>query len=94
MKTPTIEEIESYACETYGVTMEQVKEKKSRKAKSLIFYLTFRFTKLTSKEIAELYDSNMSNVNAAFDTIKFMVIFGNNEISRVVEGFEQAYIAR
>ncbi len=71
MKTPKIEDIEKYSCETYGVTMEQVKEKQTRrkqplKAKRLILYMVIEYDVMSNVDTISHYSSSYDIVNRAY----------------------------
>jgi chromosomal replication initiation ATPase DnaA len=91
--TPTIKQIEDYSCNTYGVTIDEIKDKSfypnTSKARKLIYYLIFQYTKWQSGEIAELY--GVKKKQTIDDNIKELRFHRNRggALSGVITGFQE-----
>jgi chromosomal replication initiation ATPase DnaA len=91
--TPTIKEIESYSCQTYGVTMEDINEKalfsKTSKARKMIYYLLFQHTRMQSGEIAKMYGvKKKQTIDDDLRELRFHRSRGGS-LNDVMEGFKQ-----
>lgn len=91
--TPTIKQIEDYSCNTYGVTIDEIKDKSfypsTSKARKMIYYLIFQYTKLQSGEIAKMY--GVKKKQTIDDNIKELRFHRNRggALSGVITGFQE-----
>jgi|1_EtaG_2_1085319.scaffolds.fasta_scaffold170376_2 chromosomal replication initiation ATPase DnaA len=91
MKQPTVEQIEKYSCETYDVKIEDIKstttEAKHLAARKLTIYLIFHFTKMQSREIAQLYGRKQQSVDDFIREIRYLKP-RDNDLKIIIKGFE------
>lgn len=91
----TIEQIEEYSCNALETNIEEVKamNKASNvsEARRMIFYFIFRFTRMTTMEIAAHYDLRPQMPLKAFDIIRDKLSY-DRDTKLIVRNFEEKYI--
>lgn len=92
MKNTTIKQVEEYSCQTYGVTMEQVTEKGTKRkkpvaARRLIMYLLTENGLMPKNMIMSRYNSSYDIVSRAYIVIA-KTRYNDVELNSVITEFE------
>jgi len=94
MNLVTIEEVEQYTCDAYRTTISQVRDMSRKgepaKARKMMMYLLFAFTKMDSKEIAHHYNVGEFVSVRAFSVVNTMKKY-DHQTKEIVQDFRSIY---